>query len=109
MNLNNLGLGAITLALIDTQAGSIFGPIVPGTTGKLGNATIISDNAIGVTYQAVLPESNTTGFRGYMIGTSVTNGAGVVFNTNFYGFDEEAAIGPFCLLQLPFSFNSHQE
>ncbi|MCJ1281643.1 hypothetical protein MMC26_000964 [Xylographa opegraphella] len=92
---NVLTLVTATLALVDAQAGSIFGSIVPGTTGKLGDATIISNNIIGMTYQAVLPQSTTTGFRGYIIGSSVTNGTGIVFSTNIYGFSDEAALGPF--------------
>ncbi|MCJ1396586.1 hypothetical protein MMC18_009477 [Xylographa bjoerkii] len=84
-----------TLALVNAQADSIFGPIIPGTTGKLGDAPVISNNTIGVTYQAVLPQSSTTGFRGYILGSSVTNGTGVVFSTNFYGFSDEASLGPF--------------
>ncbi len=30
---------------------------VPGTTGKLGDAAIVTDNPIGVTYTAILPDS----------------------------------------------------
>ncbi|MCJ1399476.1 hypothetical protein MMC11_002678 [Xylographa trunciseda] len=82
-------------ALIHAQAASIFGPIIPGTTGKLGDAPIISNNTIGVTYQAVLPQSDTTAFTGYITATSVTNGTGVAFSANFYGFANETALGPF--------------
>ncbi|MCJ1386637.1 hypothetical protein MMC17_009763 [Xylographa soralifera] len=95
MYLNALTIITATLALVDAQAASIFGPIIPGSTGKFGDAPIITNNTVGVTYQAVLPQSTTTSFRGYIIGSSVTNGTGVVFSTNLYGFSDEAALGPF--------------
>lgn len=75
---------------------------VPGTTGKLGAAAIVEGNPKGVTYQAILPNKNTTGLRGYIAGTSNANGTGVVFNINFYGFPDFETFGPFsklpCLL-----------
>ncbi|MCJ1305721.1 hypothetical protein MMC08_008537 [Hypocenomyce scalaris] len=92
--LSALPLLALTTAQATLIDGSIDGPIVPGTTGKLGNATITQDNPLGVTYSAVLPDSNTTGIRGYVAGTSNSNGTGVVFNINLYGFPSEA-LGPF--------------
>ncbi|MCJ1226028.1 hypothetical protein MMC12_002677 [Toensbergia leucococca] len=87
------------LALVNAQVtplidGTIDGPVVPGTTGKLGNAAITESNPSGVTYQAILPNSNTTTIRGYIAGTSNSNGTGVVFNVNFYGFPSES-LGPF--------------
>ena len=75
---------------------------VPGTTGKLGDAQISTNNPIGVTYQAILPDSNTTGIRGYIAGTTNTNGTGVNFNINFYGFPDQS-LGPFsmCITSIP--------
>ncbi|KAK4695248.1 hypothetical protein P7C71_g2473, partial [Lecanoromycetidae sp. Uapishka_2] len=70
------------------------GPVIPGTTGKLGNAAITTDNPAGVTYTAVLPNSNTTGVRGFVSATSNANGTGVLFNVNLYGFPS-ALEGPF--------------
>ena len=67
---------------------------VPGTTGKLGDAQISTNNPIGVTYQAILPDSNTTGIRGYIAGTTNSNGTGINFNINFYGFPDQS-LGPF--------------
>ena len=67
---------------------------IPGTTGKLGDAQISTNNPIGVTYQAVLPDSNTTGIRGYIAGTTNSNGTGIYFNINFYGFPDQS-LGPF--------------
>ena len=80
------------LSLISAQA--VPPGVVPGTTGKLGNAQISSNNPIGVTYQAILPDSNTTGIRGYIAGTTNANGTGINFNINFYGFPSES-LGPF--------------
>ena len=97
--LSALPLLALTTAQVTLNDGS-DGPIVPGTTGKLGNATITQDNPLGVTYSAVLPDSNTTGIRGYVAGTSNSNGTGVVFNINLYGFPSEA-LGPFRKSPLP--------
>lgn len=71
---------------------------VPGTTGELGPAAIVESNPKGVTYQAILPNKNTTGVRGYIAGTSNTNGTGVVFNINFYGFANFDTLGPFSKL-----------
>lgn len=71
---------------------------VPGTTGELGPAAIVESNPKGVTYQAILPNKNTTGVRGYIAGTSNANGTGVVFNINFYGFANFDTLGPFSKL-----------
>jgi len=64
-------------------------------TGQLGNAVIASGLPIGASYQAVLPNSNTTGIRGQITGTTNGNGTGVSWNVNFFGFPSEAAFGPF--------------
>ena len=65
------------------------------TTGQLGNAVVASGEPVGVSYQAVLPNSNTTGIRGQITGTTNANGTGTSFNVNFYGFPDEATFGPF--------------
>jgi hypothetical protein len=95
-----IALAALSgLALLNAQAvlgaGTIDGPVIPGTTGKLGNAPITTSNPAGVTYTAVLPNRNTTGVRGYVSATSNANGTGVLFNVNLYGFPD-ALLGPFC-------------
>lgn len=88
-------LSILPLALLThAQVPSIDGPIIPGTTGKLGDAAIVQNNPVGVTYTATLPNSNTTGIRGYVSGTSAANGTGVTFNVNLSGFPS-AALGPF--------------
>lgn len=74
---------------------------VPGTTGELGPAAIVESNPKDVTYQAILPNKNTTGVRGYIAGSSNANGTGVVFNINFYGFENFGTLGPFS--KLPWS------
>ncbi|KAI4129745.1 MAG: hypothetical protein LQ347_003652, partial [Umbilicaria vellea] len=85
----------LPLALLThAQVGSIDGPVIPGTTGKLGNAIITQNNPVGVTYTATLPNSNTTGIRGYVSGTSASNGTGVIFTVNLSGFPS-SALGPF--------------
>lgn len=73
---------------------------VPGTTGELGAAAIVQGNPKDVTYQAILPNKNTTGVRGYIAGISNANGTGVVFNINFYGFPDFETFGPFSKLPL---------
>ncbi|KAL6718068.1 hypothetical protein ACLMJK_004153 [Lecanora helva] len=67
---------------------------VPGVTGKLGDAPITTNNPAGVTYTAFLPNSNSTGVRGYVAATSSANGTGVSFNVNLYGFPSPS-LGPF--------------
>lgn len=69
---------------------------VPGTTGELGPAEIVEGNPAGVTYTAILPDKNTTTIRGYVAGTSTSNGTGVNFNINLYGFPS-AELGPFSM------------
>ena len=79
---------ALTTAQVNT--------IVPGTTGKLGDAAITEQNPQGVTYQAILPDSKTSGVRGYVAGTSNANGTGVQFNINIYGLPD-LSLGPFSM------------
>jgi len=64
-------------------------------TGQLGNAVVASGEPIGASYQAVLPNSNSTSIRGQITGTTNANGTGVSWNVNFYGFPDEATFGPF--------------
>lgn len=88
-----IALAALSgLALVNAQA-----PVVPGTTGKLGNALITTKNPAGVTYTATLPNSNKTTIRGYVSATSNANGTGVIFNVNLFGFTNTGSQGPFCM------------
>ncbi|EZF28317.1 hypothetical protein H101_07997 [Trichophyton interdigitale H6] len=51
------------------------------------------DNPLGVVYQAKLPETSRTGIRGTITATAHSSGRGVMFNLDFWGFDDEE--GPF--------------
>ena len=100
---------ATSLALA-SAAGPLDGYPVPGTTGKLGDAAVVTNNPVGVTYTATLPDSKTSGIRGYVSGTSNSNGQGVLFNVNLFGFPS-ASLGPFCTFspcqsRLAYSFSS---
>jgi len=66
-----------------------------GPTGALGDAAVVQKNPAGVTYTATLPNSPSSGVRGYVSGTSNANGTGVLFNVNLSGFPD-ASLGPFC-------------
>lgn len=66
----------------------------PPVTGQLGDAPVTTNNPAGVTYQAILPNVNTTGIRGSISGTSGPGGQGVQYNVNFYGFPSQA-LAPF--------------
>jgi len=56
------------------------------------DATEASNNPQGVSYQAILPDLDSTNVRGYLAGVTAQNGTGVMLNINFYGFDLS---GPF--------------
>ena len=77
------------LALVSAQT-----TIVPGVTGALGDAAIVTDNPVGLTYTATLPNSNKTDLRGSISGTATANGTGVQFTVSFSGFPS-LALGPF--------------
>jgi len=90
---STIALAALSgLALVNAQAPGTVGP---GTTGKLGNALITTNNPAGVTYTATLPNRNTTTIRGYVSATSNANGTGVLFNVNLFGFTNVGTEGPF--------------
>ncbi|KAL8805305.1 MAG: hypothetical protein Q9182_002073 [Xanthomendoza sp. 2 TL-2023] len=67
---------------------------VPGVTGKLGNAEIVTNNRPGVTYTAFLPNITTSNIRGFIAGTSNANGTGVNFALQISGLPD-ASLGPF--------------
>ncbi|KAI9839845.1 MAG: hypothetical protein M1819_000035 [Sarea resinae] len=75
------------LAFVGAQSNTV--PV----TGLLGNASIVTDNPVGVTYKATLPNKNTTGIRGSVSGTANSNGTGVVFTVDLSGFPSSG--GPF--------------
>ncbi|MCJ1273617.1 hypothetical protein MMC21_001410 [Puttea exsequens] len=83
------------LALASAQAGvggKLAGLPIPGTTGKLGDAAITTDNPAGVSYVATLPD--TTSIRGSISATSNGNGTGVLFKVSISGLPD-ASLGPF--------------
>ncbi len=61
-------------------------PLEPGVTGQLGDAQVVTDNPVGVTYRATLPETNRSSIRGFIEGTAQANGTGVRFTLDFTGF-----------------------
>ncbi|KAI9843345.1 MAG: hypothetical protein M1837_006471 [Sclerophora amabilis] len=72
------------LALVNAQ--STTTPV----TGKLGDALVVNNNPIGVTYTATLPG---TSVKGSISGTSGSNGTGVNWKVDFSNFPTEG--GPF--------------
>ncbi|KAI4214493.1 MAG: hypothetical protein LQ351_002910 [Letrouitia transgressa] len=81
--------------LIALATGLTFANAQAGvTTGKLGDAAIVNGNPLGVTYTATLPNRPDTNIRGYISGTSNSNGTGVNFNINLSGFPSPS-LGPF--------------
>lgn len=82
--------------------------VVDAATGQLGDAAIVQGNPVGVTYTATLPNSPTTGIRGYVAGTSNANGTGVNFNVNLFGFPD-SSLGPFCKLVYPATHRTSED
>ncbi|KAI9730494.1 MAG: hypothetical protein M1834_005735 [Cirrosporium novae-zelandiae] len=58
-------------------------------------APIITNNAVGVTYSAIFPDNSETTIRGYVSGTSASNGTGTNFNVNITGLPDVNTEGPF--------------
>ncbi|KAL8663737.1 MAG: hypothetical protein Q9168_008047 [Polycauliona sp. 1 TL-2023] len=63
---------------------------VPGT----GPAPVVENNPRGVTYSATLPDSEKSGIRGTVIGSSALDGTGVNFKISLSGLPD-ASLGPF--------------
>ncbi|KAL9105274.1 MAG: hypothetical protein Q9227_009533 [Pyrenula ochraceoflavens] len=57
-------------------------------------AAVTTNNPVGATYEATLLDKSSTDIRGTVVGTSNSNGTGVMFNVNLYGFPD-ASLGPF--------------
>lgn len=91
------------LALANAQAAP-----VPGTTGQLGDADITTENPAGVTYTATLLDKNTTTIRGYIAATSSSNGTGVNFNVNLFGFTDFATQGPYSKLRMSYVLSAYR-
>lgn len=78
------------LALVSAQSTVVSGDYPQQTvvTGKLGDAEVVSDNPVGVSYIATLPESTKSTIRGYISGTSNEDGVGVRYDIHFTGFPD---------------------
>ncbi|KAL8871597.1 MAG: hypothetical protein Q9198_007381 [Flavoplaca austrocitrina] len=72
-------------------------PMAQNPTPGMGPAPIVEGNPIGTTYSATLPESEKSGIRGFVAGSSSADGQGVVFRIELSGFPD-ASLGPFCKL-----------
>ena len=92
------------LALVNGQTSSALPPTiqgantynppgVPGVSGLAGNASVTQNNP-KVSYQAILPNSATSGIRGSIVGSPTANGTGILFTVGFVGFPP-ASLGPF--------------
>lgn len=62
----------------------------PRTIGDLGPAEEVEGNPFGVTYQAILPESEKSTIRGSIAGTSSPDGKGVEFTVNISGLPDSS-------------------
>ena len=71
---------------------SYDGPVIKGTTGKLGNAAVVSNNPAGVVYKATLPNSKTSGVRGSVTASSASQG--LSFSVSLSGLPS-SDLGPF--------------
>ena len=80
-------------AVLISGDASYDGPVIPGTTGKLGNAALVNDNPVGAVYQAVLPATKQYG-RGYVKAVTGAGGKGIQFSVSFSGLPPATA-GPF--------------
>ncbi|KAL9625789.1 MAG: hypothetical protein Q9160_000109 [Pyrenula sp. 1 TL-2023] len=61
------------------------------SAAQVAPAAITTNNPIGATYKANLLDKNTTGIRGSVTATSSSNGTGVVFQVDLFGFPDENA------------------
>ena len=66
-------------------------------TPGMGPAPIVKGNPVGITYSATLVESEKSGIRGFVSGSSSADGQGVDFTIELSGFPD-ASLGPFCKL-----------
>ena len=69
------------------------------STPGMGPAPIVKGNPVGTTYTATLPESEKSGIRGFVSGSSGADGLGVDFTIELSGFPD--ALGPFCKSPVP--------
>jgi len=72
----------LTLALVSAQ------------TGELGDAPVVTNNPIGASYYATLPNKESESVRGTVYAVSSPTGKGVDFDITLSGLPAEG--GPFC-------------
>ena len=73
---------------------SYDGPVVKGTTGKLGDAQVVIGNPGATVYKATLPPSTVSGVRGYVLAQAGSGGKGIDFKVYFSGLPDPST-GPF--------------
>ncbi|KAL8969074.1 MAG: hypothetical protein Q9183_002167 [Haloplaca sp. 2 TL-2023] len=69
-------------------------PMDENPTPGTGPAPVVKGDPVGTTYTATLPESENSGIRGFVSGSSSADGQGVVFTIDLSGFPD-ASLGPF--------------
>ncbi|KZF26493.1 Cu,Zn superoxide dismutase-like protein [Xylona heveae TC161] len=80
-------VAALGFGVVSAQSNTV--PV----TGLLGNATVVTDNPVGVAYHAALPTSNKTSVTGSVHAETSGNGTGVVFHVSISGLPTSG--GPF--------------
>jgi len=68
--------------------------LVSAQTGKLGDAPVVTNNPIGASYYATLPNKESESVRGTVYVVSSPTGKGVDFDITLSGLPAEG--GPFC-------------
>jgi hypothetical protein len=83
----------------------VFGAaaVLAQSTGQLGDATITTNNPLGVSYYADLPESSTTSIRGRVSASTPEDGVGVMWKISLNGFPNPS-IGPYSMPSPTISF-----
>lgn len=68
------------------------------STGKLGDAAVVTNNPAGATYKATLPEKSSTKVRGFVTISSGAGGKGASYVINLTGLPTSG--GPFSMTYL---------
>lgn len=89
-----------TVAAIAVLATAVTGQSdTTPVTGKLGNATIQSNNPAGVAYIATLTPNSKSNIAGNVLALTSSDNTGVNFQIALTGLPSEG--GPFCMLHTP--------
>ncbi|KAL2134363.1 hypothetical protein VTI74DRAFT_354 [Chaetomium olivicolor] len=103
-------------ATSSTSSGAPSSTVTPGSeTGKLGDATVVTNNPAGVVYKAVLPESaffkpaypNGGNIKGEVTAVANPDGAGVLFNLKLSNLPKIGAPLPYHLHVAPVPDNGN--